>query len=184
VDHRDSRARTARPHRRHVGCANVGDGQGVDDADISAVARQSEPTWLSASRRQADTDDRDQPAGTGCGSPATPEFVTGVLRSLPAHGSSRDLATTGCGDNRYDNPPGSRTMFLRKSGMSRARMSRARLLRTRDYAPWPAARGDFLFRAGRLAEARSEFTAAATLTRNERERAFLLARAGACDGKP
>jgi predicted RNA polymerase sigma factor len=36
----------------------------------------------------------------------------------------------------------------------------------RDYAPLPAARGDFLFRAGRLAEARSEFTAAATLTRN------------------
>lgn len=53
----------------------------------------------------------------------------------------------------------------------------------RDYAPLPAARGDFLFRAGRLAEARAEFTAAATLTRNARERAFLLARAGACDGK-
>jgi RNA polymerase sigma factor (sigma-70 family) len=50
----------------------------------------------------------------------------------------------------------------------------------RDYAPMPAARGDFLFRAGRLAEARSEFTAAATLTRNARERAFLLARADAC----
>ena len=53
----------------------------------------------------------------------------------------------------------------------------------RDYAPLPAARGDFLFRAGRLAEARSEFTAAATLTRNARERAFLLARADACDAQ-
>ena len=53
----------------------------------------------------------------------------------------------------------------------------------RDYAPLPAARGDFLFRAGRLAEARSEFQAAATLTRNARERAFLLARADACDCK-
>jgi predicted RNA polymerase sigma factor len=53
----------------------------------------------------------------------------------------------------------------------------------RDYAPLPAARGDFLFRAGRLAEARSEFNAAATLSRNARERAFLLARADACDGK-
>jgi len=53
----------------------------------------------------------------------------------------------------------------------------------RDYAPLPAARGDFLFRAGRLAEARSEFKAAATLTRNARERAFVLARADACDGK-
>jgi predicted RNA polymerase sigma factor len=52
----------------------------------------------------------------------------------------------------------------------------------RDYAPLPAARGDFLFRAGRLAEACSEFKAAATLTRNARERAFLLARADACDG--
>jgi predicted RNA polymerase sigma factor len=51
----------------------------------------------------------------------------------------------------------------------------------RNYAPLPAARGDFLFRAGRLAEARCEFETAAKLTRNERERAFLLARAGACD---
>jgi RNA polymerase sigma factor (sigma-70 family) len=51
----------------------------------------------------------------------------------------------------------------------------------RDYAPLPAARGDFLFRAGRLAEARSQFNAAATLTRNARERAFFLARANACD---
>jgi predicted RNA polymerase sigma factor len=53
----------------------------------------------------------------------------------------------------------------------------------RDYAPLPAARGDFLFRIGRLAEARSEFQVAATLTRNARERAFLLARAEACDCK-
>ena len=53
----------------------------------------------------------------------------------------------------------------------------------RHYAPMPAARGDILFRAGRLAEARSEFEAAATLTRNARERAFLLARADACDCK-
>ena len=50
-----------------------------------------------------------------------------------------------------------------------------------NYAPLPAARGDFLLRAGRLAEARSEFEAAAKLTRNARERAFLLARADACD---
>jgi len=51
----------------------------------------------------------------------------------------------------------------------------------RNYAPLPAARGDFLFRAGRPAEARCEFEAAARLTRNARERAFLLARADACD---
>ena len=50
----------------------------------------------------------------------------------------------------------------------------------RNYAPLPAARGDFLFRAGRPAEARPEFEAAAKLTRNARERAFLLARAEAC----
>ncbi len=48
------------------------------------------------------------------------------------------------------------------------------------YAPLPAARGDFLLRAGRPAEARAEFEAAARLTRNARERAFLLARAEAC----
>jgi predicted RNA polymerase sigma factor len=51
----------------------------------------------------------------------------------------------------------------------------------RNYAPLPAARGDFLFRSGRWTEARSEFKSAAALTRNARERAFLLARADACD---
>ena len=50
----------------------------------------------------------------------------------------------------------------------------------REYAPLPAAKGDFLFRAGRRAEARAEFEAAARLTRNARERAFLLERAAAC----
>ena len=50
-----------------------------------------------------------------------------------------------------------------------------------NYAPLPAARGDFLFRAGRLAEARAAFEAAAKLTHNMREAAYLLARAGACD---
>jgi len=50
----------------------------------------------------------------------------------------------------------------------------------RRYAPLPAARGDFLFRAGRRTEARAEFEAAAELTGNAREAAFLLARAEAC----
>jgi RNA polymerase sigma factor (sigma-70 family) len=50
----------------------------------------------------------------------------------------------------------------------------------RNYAPLPAARGDFLFRAGRLAEARSEFETAAKLSRNAREVEFLMARAVAC----
>jgi predicted RNA polymerase sigma factor len=50
----------------------------------------------------------------------------------------------------------------------------------RNYAPLPAARGDFLFRAGRLAEARVQFERAAGLTRNEREKDFLLERAAAC----
>jgi RNA polymerase sigma factor (sigma-70 family) len=49
-----------------------------------------------------------------------------------------------------------------------------------NYAPLPAARGDFLFRAGRLAEARAEFEAAARLTRNVREAAYLRARASSC----
>jgi RNA polymerase sigma factor (sigma-70 family) len=52
----------------------------------------------------------------------------------------------------------------------------------RNYAPLPAAKGDFLFRAGRLAEARLQFERAAGLTRNEREKAFLLRRAAACGG--
>ena len=52
----------------------------------------------------------------------------------------------------------------------------------RNYAPLPAARGDFLFRAGRLAEARVQFERAAGFTRNEREKAFLLGRAAACGG--
>ena len=42
----------------------------------------------------------------------------------------------------------------------------------RDYAPLPAARGDFLFRAGRLAEAGSAFKAAAALTRNRGKEPF------------
>jgi RNA polymerase sigma factor (sigma-70 family) len=48
------------------------------------------------------------------------------------------------------------------------------------YAPLPAARGDFLLRAGRAAEARAAFEAAAAMTRNEGERAFLLGRAAGC----
>ncbi|MQA66564.1 MAG: sigma-70 family RNA polymerase sigma factor [Alphaproteobacteria bacterium] len=51
-----------------------------------------------------------------------------------------------------------------------------------NYAPLPAARGNFLFRAGRLAEARVQFERAAALTRNAREKAFLIARAAACGG--
>jgi len=48
------------------------------------------------------------------------------------------------------------------------------------YAPLPAARGDFLFRAGRQSEAQAQFEMAARLTRNAGERAFLLSRARAC----
>lgn len=50
----------------------------------------------------------------------------------------------------------------------------------RNYAPLPAAKGDFLFRAGRLAAARIQFERAAELTRNSREKAFLRKRAAAC----
>ena len=50
------------------------------------------------------------------------------------------------------------------------------------YAPLPAARGDFLFRAGRLSEARAAFEAAAEISKNASERAFLSARAEACGG--
>lgn len=48
------------------------------------------------------------------------------------------------------------------------------------FAPFYAARGDFLLRAGHAAEAKAEFERAAELSRNETERAFLQARAAAC----
>jgi RNA polymerase sigma factor (sigma-70 family) len=49
-----------------------------------------------------------------------------------------------------------------------------------SYHLLPAVRADFLKKLGRLDEARVEFTRAASLTRNERERDLLLARAEAC----
>lgn len=50
----------------------------------------------------------------------------------------------------------------------------------KDYHLLPSVRGDFLFKLGRLDEARAEFERAASLTRNERERTLLLTRAAAC----
>jgi RNA polymerase sigma factor (sigma-70 family) len=50
----------------------------------------------------------------------------------------------------------------------------------RGYHLLPSVRGDFLFKLGRLEEARAEFERAAALTRNTRERELLLARAEAC----
>jgi predicted RNA polymerase sigma factor len=44
-------------------------------------------------------------------------------------------------------------------------------------------RGDFLYKLGRFAEARTEFERAATLTRNVRERDLLLGRAADCAGR-
>jgi RNA polymerase sigma factor (sigma-70 family) len=45
----------------------------------------------------------------------------------------------------------------------------------------PSVRGDFLFKLGRFADAQAEFVRAASLTRNAREREFLLARAQSCE---
>ena len=50
----------------------------------------------------------------------------------------------------------------------------------KSYHLLPSVRGDFLKKLGRLAEARVEFERAASLTKNARERALLLARAVAC----
>ena len=47
----------------------------------------------------------------------------------------------------------------------------------------PSVRGDLLFKLGRFDEARAEFERAAALTRNQRERALLLERAGACTAR-
>ena len=50
-----------------------------------------------------------------------------------------------------------------------------------SYPHLPAVRGDLLAKLGRTDEARREFERAATLTRNERERALFLHRAAACE---
>ncbi|MFF1355252.1 RNA polymerase sigma factor [Streptomyces sp. NPDC058297] len=50
----------------------------------------------------------------------------------------------------------------------------------RDYHLLPSVRGDLLERLGQREEARAEFERAASLTRNERERELLLARAEGC----
>ena len=50
----------------------------------------------------------------------------------------------------------------------------------RRYHLLPSVRGDLLAKLGRLVEAGAEFERAAALTRNERERALLLARAARC----
>jgi RNA polymerase sigma factor (sigma-70 family) len=52
--------------------------------------------------------------------------------------------------------------------------------RLRQYHLLPAVRADLLHKLGRAPEARAEFERAAALTRNERERSLLLARAAAC----
>ena len=49
----------------------------------------------------------------------------------------------------------------------------------KDYHLLPSVRGDLLAKLGRTDEARAEFTRAATLTQNEKERELLLARARA-----
>jgi RNA polymerase sigma factor (sigma-70 family) len=48
------------------------------------------------------------------------------------------------------------------------------------YQLLPSVRGDLLLKLGRVDEAREEFERAAALTRNEREREFLLKRAASC----
>ena len=56
--------------------------------------------------------------------------------------------------------------------------------RLAGYHLLPSVRGDLLARLGRDDEARAEFERAATLTRNARERAFLMARVLACGHLP
>jgi RNA polymerase sigma factor (sigma-70 family) len=50
----------------------------------------------------------------------------------------------------------------------------------KSYHLLPSVRGDLLFKLGRFTDAQSEFQRAASLTRNAREREFLLDRARAC----
>jgi predicted RNA polymerase sigma factor len=53
----------------------------------------------------------------------------------------------------------------------------------KSYYVLPTVRGDLLEKLGRFDEARAEFERAAALTRNERERDVLLARAAKCVGE-
>jgi RNA polymerase sigma factor (sigma-70 family) len=54
----------------------------------------------------------------------------------------------------------------------------------KNYHLLPSVRGDLLFKLGRTAEAQSEFTRAASLTRNTREQSLLLDRARSCATPP
>jgi RNA polymerase sigma factor (sigma-70 family) len=54
----------------------------------------------------------------------------------------------------------------------------------RHYHLLPSVRGDFLFKLGRLQQAREQFELAASLTHNAREQQLLLARAAACSALP
>jgi RNA polymerase sigma factor (sigma-70 family) len=56
--------------------------------------------------------------------------------------------------------------------------------RLREYHLLPSVRGDLLERLGRLEEARAEFSHAASLAGNARERNLLLERMAACDPSP
>jgi predicted RNA polymerase sigma factor len=53
--------------------------------------------------------------------------------------------------------------------------------RLREYHLLPSVRGDLLERLGRFEEARAEFSHAASLASNARERTLLLERMAACD---
>ena len=52
----------------------------------------------------------------------------------------------------------------------------------RNYHFLPSVRADLLQKLGRTGEAKGEYERAASMTRNERERQMLLARAAACIG--
>jgi RNA polymerase sigma factor (sigma-70 family) len=56
--------------------------------------------------------------------------------------------------------------------------------RLREYHLLPSVRGDLLERLGRFDEARAEFSHAASLASNARERSLLLERMAACDSRP
>jgi RNA polymerase sigma factor (sigma-70 family) len=51
-----------------------------------------------------------------------------------------------------------------------------------NYSLLSSVRGDFLYKLGRFAGARAEFERAASLTRNEQERALMIGRAALCGG--
>ena len=135
-------------------------------------------------------------AGRGAGRPAGAYYLQAAIAACHARaarlrghrlGADRRALRAARGHRRS---PSSNSTARSRSGWRSGRRSACRpsTRSPRDgsldrYHLLPSVRGDMLEKLGRLAEARHEFERAATMTRNERERSLLEARASEC-GSP